>query len=195
MVGYPPPEKETLFMDLRVKRTRMNIRDAFILLAQKKKIKRITIKELAAEAMINKATFYLHYHDLEDLVSEIEDTTIKDIVESFGKVDSFFGNVDYFIQKFVDAMQRNRQILLIFYENDRTAVIQKKLVNSLRDKIMKENQHIKFTKEMYIVLTFFLRAALDLALYEEFGDYDSVFNAISNTIQVVTMHYREKLFL
>ena len=63
-------------MDLRVQRTRKNIREAFIHLAQKKKIKRITIKELANEAMINKATFYLHYHDLEDLVSEIEDSTI-----------------------------------------------------------------------------------------------------------------------
>ena len=182
-------------MDLRVKRTRMNIREAFIVLAQKKKMKRITIKELSAEAMINKATFYLHYHDLEDLVSAIEDTTIKDIVESFGKVDSFFHNVDFFIQRFVDAMQRNREILLIFYENDRTAVIQTKLVNSLRYKIIDENPHITFTKEMYIVLSFFLRAALDLGLYEEFGDYDAVFNAISNTIQVVTMHYREKLIL
>ena len=182
-------------MDLRVKRTRMNIREAFIVLAQKKKMKRITIKELSAEAMINKATFYLHYHDLEDLVSEIEDTTIKDIVESFGKVDAFFHNVDFFIQRFVDAMQRNREILLIFYENDRTAVIQTKLVNSLRYKIIDENPHITFTKEMYIVLSFFLRAALDLGLYEEFGDYDAVFNAISNTIQVVTMHYREKLIL
>ena len=180
-------------MDLRVQRTRKNIREAFIHLAQKKKIKRITIKELANEAMINKATFYLHYHDLEDLVSEIEDSTIEDIVENFGKVDSFFRNVDFFIQKFVDAMQRNREILLIFYENDRTAVIQNKLVNSLREKIIKENPLIKFTKEMYIVLTFFLRAALDLGLYEEFGDYDQVFNAISNTITVVTSHYRAKL--
>lgn len=182
-------------MDLRVKRTHKNIREAFITLTKKKKINRITVKELADEAMINKATFYLHYSDLEDLVSEMEDHVIADIVESFGKVDSFFRNVDIFIEKFVVAMGRNREILLIFYENDRTVVIQNKLVNSLRDKILKENSHIEFNREMYIVLTFFLRAALDVGLYEELGDYDAVFKAISNTIKVMTTHYRDELLL
>lgn len=182
-------------MDLRVKRTRLHIRQAFLGIASKKKINRITIKELAEAAMINKATFYLHYHDLEDLVSEIEDHTVTDIVESFGQVGSFFHNVDFFIKKFVDAMERNREILLIFYYNDRTAVIQNKLVASLRMKIIKENPHITFTREMYIILTFFLRAALDLGLYEEIGDYNSVFKAISKTITVVTSHYQEQLRL
>ncbi len=180
-------------MDLRVRRTRSSIREAFIKLAQKKKIKRITIKELAEEAMINKATFYLHYSDLEALVSEIEDDVIADIVENIGQVDSFFRNVDVFFQKFMEAMIRNRKLLMILYENDRTVVIQNKLVISFREQILKENQHIEFTREMYIALTFFLRAVLDVSLYEEFKDTDQVFKAVSATVTVVTKHYLNEI--
>lgn len=180
-------------MDLRVRRTRSSIREAFIKLAQKKKIKRITIKELAEEAMINKATFYLHYSDLEALVSEIEDDVIADIVENIGQVDSFFRNVDVFFQKFTEAMVRNRELLMILYENDRTVVIQNKLVISFREQILKENQHIEFTREMHIALTFFLRAVLDVSLYEEFKDTDQVFKAVSATVTVVTKHYLNEI--
>ena len=54
-------------MDLRVQRTRMNIRDAFIELRSRKPSEKITVKELAEAAFINKATFYQHYSDLYDL--------------------------------------------------------------------------------------------------------------------------------
>ena len=60
-------------MDLRVQRTRMNIRDAFIELRSRKPIEKITVKELAEAAFINKATFYQHYADLYDLSESMED--------------------------------------------------------------------------------------------------------------------------
>ena len=44
-------------MDLRVKKTRKSIVDAFIELRQIKPLEKITVKELASKAMINKATF------------------------------------------------------------------------------------------------------------------------------------------
>ena len=71
-------------MDLRVRRTQKNIRDAFIILATKKGVNKITIKELAETAMINKATFYLHYRDMEDFVSHLEDEVIADGIREIG---------------------------------------------------------------------------------------------------------------
>lgn len=43
-------------MDLRVKKTRTSIINAFLTLRSKKPLERITVKELSAAAQINKAT-------------------------------------------------------------------------------------------------------------------------------------------
>lgn len=180
-------------MDLRVKRTQKNIREAFISLAEKKKVERMTIKELAETAMINKATFYLHYRDLEDFVSQLENEVIDDILSEIGQVDSFFRRVDEFFERFTVALIRNQKLMVILYDNDWTNSFQNKLVISLREKILAENNHLEFTPEMNIILTFMLRGVMDISLYEEFEDPDEVFRALSNTIRVVTDHYRAQV--
>ena len=48
-------------MDLRVKKTERAIRKAFYELMLEKPIPKITVKELAERAEINKTTFYAHY--------------------------------------------------------------------------------------------------------------------------------------
>lgn len=57
--------------DLRVKRTRKLIMDAFIELSGKKEFKDITIKDITNEAMINRATFYYHFEDIYDLLERV----------------------------------------------------------------------------------------------------------------------------
>lgn len=178
-------------MDLRVKRTQKNIREAFITLAEKKKVKKITIRELSELAMINKATFYLHYHDLEDLVSQLEDEVIADGMREIGKADSFFRRVEVFFQRFTIALSENHRLIGILYENERTASLQRKMITALKRKIMEENPHIEFTMEMDIVLTFMLRGVMDVRLYEEFSDRQMVIQSLSTTIKVVTNHYRD----
>ena len=63
-------------MDLRVVRTRRHIQEAFLALRAQKPMERITVKELAARAEINKATFYLHYRDIYDLYDRMEEEII-----------------------------------------------------------------------------------------------------------------------
>lgn len=54
-------------MDRREIKTKRSIKNAFLKLRSKKEIEQITIRELAEEAEISKATFYLHYRDIYDL--------------------------------------------------------------------------------------------------------------------------------
>ncbi|MDE5861843.1 MAG: TetR family transcriptional regulator, partial [Ruminococcus sp.] len=54
-------------MDLRVEKTKRNIINAFLNLRSHRPIEKITIREIAEIAQINKATFYLHYHDIYEL--------------------------------------------------------------------------------------------------------------------------------
>ena len=59
-------------MDIRVKKTKRAIQKAFIALLREKPIEKITVKEIAERAEINKTTFYSHYETLDALTAEIE---------------------------------------------------------------------------------------------------------------------------
>ncbi|WP_267200950.1 TetR/AcrR family transcriptional regulator [Limosilactobacillus kribbianus] len=61
----------TLQEDMRVRRTKQNIINAFIALTKEKDIDAITVQEIAEKAMVNRATFYAHYHDKQDLYNQI----------------------------------------------------------------------------------------------------------------------------
>ena len=67
-------------MDLRIKRTRSSIIDAFIQLRSSKPLEKITVKELADLAFINKATFYSHYKDIYDLAEQLENEAVDKMI-------------------------------------------------------------------------------------------------------------------
>lgn len=57
--------------DPRIQRTRKLIMDSFMELSGKKEFKDITVKDITAEAMINRATFYYHFEDIYDLLEKV----------------------------------------------------------------------------------------------------------------------------
>lgn len=65
--------------DRRVRKTKKAIYDVFFELTKEKKLNEITIKELCAQADINKSTFYLHYRDIYDLANSIQSTFVDDV--------------------------------------------------------------------------------------------------------------------
>lgn len=60
-------------LDRRVRKTRAFLLQGLIRLMNEKDIKDISVKELADLADINRGTFYLHYNDIYDMVSKLED--------------------------------------------------------------------------------------------------------------------------
>ena len=69
--------------DLRTIKTEKSIKDAFLELLKYKNISQITVIELSKKAMINKATFYLHYKDVYDLHDEIQNDFVERMLNSF----------------------------------------------------------------------------------------------------------------
>ncbi len=67
-------------MDLREKKTRRSIKQAFLTLRRKKALERITVTELSKLAEISKATFYLHYKDIYDLSEQLQEEVIRNIL-------------------------------------------------------------------------------------------------------------------
>lgn len=74
-------------MDLRTSKTEKNIKNAFIELRSQKPLERITVKELAELACINKATFYRHYPDVYALSENIEDELVNNCMEVIAEPD------------------------------------------------------------------------------------------------------------
>ena len=67
--------------DGRVRYTKMRIRSAFYELLHEKNYDKITVTAICEKAEINRATFYKHYLDVEDLVDKLQEETINDLAE------------------------------------------------------------------------------------------------------------------
>lgn len=102
--------------DLRVIRTKRNIKKAFIELAKNDTYQKISVKDLCDIAMINRNTFYLHYQNKDDLVREMVDETIsKYKVYFMPLVAQFFVDIQ---KKDVNSFAENIESLLkILYED------------------------------------------------------------------------------
>ncbi|MGI6535245.1 MAG: TetR/AcrR family transcriptional regulator [Eggerthellaceae bacterium] len=65
-----------------VQRTRAAIQQAFYELAQTKDVSRITVRELTERSGVSRGTFYLHYHDVYDLLSQREAEILAQLAET-----------------------------------------------------------------------------------------------------------------
>lgn len=59
--------------DLRVRRTRKLLKDAFVELTVEKGFSTLTVQDIADRAMVNRSTFYRHYLDKYDLLDQFMD--------------------------------------------------------------------------------------------------------------------------
>jgi AcrR family transcriptional regulator len=65
--------------DPRVVRTRQMLRDAFMSLIAERGFEGVTIQDITERATLNRATFYLHYRDKYELLTDLFETLIADI--------------------------------------------------------------------------------------------------------------------
>lgn len=79
--------------DRRIRRTKKLLEESLATLLLEKNLNDITIKELVDLADINRGTFYLHYRDIYDMLSQIE-------AEMLNELDNIF-------KRFPDALLKN----------------------------------------------------------------------------------------
>jgi AcrR family transcriptional regulator len=70
------PEAQPL--DRRTRRTRHALQNALLSLAEEKDLESITVQEITDRADINRATFYQHYRDKDDLISSALDALFEE---------------------------------------------------------------------------------------------------------------------
>lgn len=118
-------------MDLRTERTKRSIENAFLELRKQKDIEKITVKELAELAYINKATFYTHYHDIYDLSDQLEDEFMDSIINELPHPESIITDPALATRELSDMLIEKNDITNILFSGSRHNLLSEKIYAAL----------------------------------------------------------------
>lgn len=103
--------------DLRIRRTKKGIKDAFLELLEKKSIDDITISEIAKIANVNRKTFYRHYPTKYQIVEDIINDALNDLIFELENDHYFSSNLSFYdvMACMVRAAKKNNNEKLFVY--------------------------------------------------------------------------------
>ena len=93
-------------MDLRMVKTRAQIKSAFLALRERLMPEKIKVKDLCDLAMINKTTFYNHYSDTDELSDEIDDNAIDLVLSDFSEQKNILADPKAYVVGLFAALER-----------------------------------------------------------------------------------------
>lgn len=161
-------------MDLRTEKTKRSIINAFLELRAKKPLEKITVKELSEKAEINKATFYLHYHDIYELSESLERDVVDSCLHSIQHPEAVFSSTRTFIAELSEAFVANERLIKILFEGSRSSSFVKLLEDGLNGIISRAYPDHKQSMEDRMMLTYLI-----------YGGYYTYFKYCDNGIKSV----------
>ena len=126
-------------MDLRVIKTKKNIRDAFMELRRECSLDEIKVNMLCEKAMINKTTFYNHYQDIYHLSEELETEILDDFMSNFTDVDRMLTDANRFISGMHAALKVENGMLRVLFDGKLDELIER-IEIKIRKYYAKEDQ-------------------------------------------------------
>lgn len=114
-------------------KTKRAIQKAFIALLREKPIEKITVKEIAERAEINKTTFYSHYETLDALTAEIERQTVQLVCDNMGGAQQLLDAPETFVQEMFASLQQATDYLGVV-----PASAMNRFTQHLRDAILEQ---------------------------------------------------------
>ena len=141
-------------MDLRILKTKKNIREAFVELRKKHSVDEIKVNELCKQAMINKTTFYNHYQDIYELSEELEQEVLQNFYANFKDMDMLLTDPERFIRGMNEALACENDMLRILYKGH------------FDELVRRIEEHIKtlYTKENQMLISFLIGGSVHLML-------------------------------
>lgn len=138
--------------DLRVKRTHKMIIEAFFHLVDGKGYDNITIQDIADEAMINRATFYAHFKDKQDLYEQIFDFTINAFTSVIDTEQIIVSNrikvkqIEFLLTHIYNNIQKNKKFFLTIMDGSSNELLRKKLADIIYEKYADIFSKLKITE-------------------------------------------------
>lgn len=176
-------------MDLRVERTRKNIYNAFIELRAKKSLEKITVKELAELAYINKATFYSHYQDIYDLSDKIEDEIIDSIVKAIPHPENILTDSGQITIDLTLAFTSNRALLNTIFSGSRAGALSQKIDYAIKKQIYTYHPEYKNNLELDILFTMLIQGGFYASIAHSHEDIKKVSKIIGKVNDCIRNNY------
>lgn len=173
-------------MDLRIKKTKANIINAFLMLRAKKPLERITIKELSEAAQINKATFYLHYKDIYDLSEALENEIFENVFNSIEHPDAVVSESKLFIRELVEGFLTNQSLIDIIFSDDRRNILVDRMEKELKTLLFERYPQYKNIVEIDILLTYLIKGGYYAFAENMKYDTDKLVSIISDAAECIT---------
>ena len=116
--------------DRRVIRSKMRMREALISLMQEKLFPEITARDITDRADLNRATFYLHYNNVFDLLEELEEETVSE----FARILENSTWESVLIGKICDYIAENQDLCRCLFLNPHSDCFTEKLTEIMKRK-------------------------------------------------------------
>jgi AcrR family transcriptional regulator len=99
----------------RVRQTRILIKKTFLQFMESKPYETISVKEIVKACDINRATFYYHYDNIDDLLNEIETELIEETLKPMQKIskETYVEGEHPFITEVYKSFQINKRVYKI----------------------------------------------------------------------------------
>ncbi len=146
-------------MDLRIQKTNNAIVNAFIKLRSKKPLNKITVTELSKEAMISKATFYLHYRDIYDLSEQLQDRLVLDILNDMPHPDRITTHPDEYTKELIAAFNANTALTNILFPDEEKNLLAQRLEKHIKDAVYRAMPSLQTSLEFDIALSMLIHGA------------------------------------
>lgn len=180
------------YMDLRVVKTKKNIKNAFLELRKKKPLEKISVKELADLAMINKATFYLHYEDIYALSDEIENEFVDKIISEIHQVNEHSGTYNYSLisKDLISSIYNHKEEEENLFSFGRDWVLLTKIENKLLKLFKESSTTFSDNTELEIVARILIRGTY-FVFDDNNYDRDTVIETILKITEQITKLYSD----
>ena len=158
--------------DRRILKTKKAIYEALVELMQKKKLNSITVTELAAQADINRKTFYTYYSTVNDVLDE----GINELITSLKDLYNMFSPQTLFA--FLNTIMSDADIARDLFASDNGSLLFNRLQKALQETLLKElvSRDIKMNvpSEQYPLISSFVAGGMVSAYYEWITDPDGI---------------------
>ena len=124
-------------MDLRIKKTKRAIRSAFYELIKEKPLEKITVREIAERAEINKTTFYAHYETVYDLVDQLEQEAVAEVISQLNTAQGLLSSPRAFVREMYALLSKN-QLCTEFFSAPAMAQFTAHLHNAILEKVKRD---------------------------------------------------------